>query len=75
MVFRQAVAASILATLTAGCGSLGGAWVENTKRQVRRAVEEIQADVSVLDSENDGLDAFGSADAKHLRAARAELGP
>ena len=26
-----------------------------------------------LDSNDDGLDAFGSADAKHMRAARAEM--
>jgi len=28
---------------------------------------------AVLDSSDDGLDAFGSADAKHLRAARAQM--
>jgi hypothetical protein len=34
----------------------------------------MKADAAILDSDDDGLDAFGSADAKHLRAARADMG-
>jgi hypothetical protein len=36
-------------------------------------VEEIKADMSIMDSDNDGLDAFSPSDAKILRAARAEM--
>lgn len=59
------VAACLLVTCAAGCNSV--------RQQFRQAVEEIKADISVLDSGDDGLDAFGSADAKQLRAARAEM--
>jgi hypothetical protein len=43
------------------------------RQQFRQTVEEMEDDAAVLDSNDDGLDAFGSADAKHLRAARAEM--
>jgi hypothetical protein len=33
----------------------------------------MKADAAVLDSNDDGFDAFAPADAKHLRAARAEM--
>lgn len=59
------VAACVLAVSAAGCSSV--------RQQFRQAVEEMKADAAILDSDDDGLDAFGSADAKHLRAARADL--
>jgi len=59
------VAAWLLATCTVGCNSV--------RQQVRQAFQDMKADAAVLDSSDDGLDAFGSADAKHLRAARAEM--
>lgn len=61
----QLVAACLLVTCPAGCNSV--------RQQFRQAVEDIKADISVLDAGDDGLDAFGSADAKQLRAARAEM--
>lgn len=45
----------------------------STREQFRQAFVEMKADLAVLDSGDDGLDAFGSADAKSLRAARAEM--
>ena len=59
------VAAGVLATCTVGCNSV--------RQQFRQAFQEMKADAAVLDSSDDGLDAFGSADAKLLRAARAEM--
>ena len=59
------IAAYVLAAFTAGCSSV--------QHQFRQAVQEMKADAAILDSDDDGLDAFGSADAKHLRAARAEM--
>ncbi len=75
MTYRYAFAALIvLAAFTAGCSSLGGAWLENARQQYTQAIEGMKADMAVLDSDDDGLDAFSPGDAKHLRAARAELG-
>ena len=59
------VAACVLAVSATGCSSV--------RQEVRRAFQEMKADAAILDSDDDGLDAFGSADAKHLRAARAEM--
>ena len=59
------LAVCVLATFTVGCNSM--------RQQFRQTVEEMEADAAVLDSNDDGLDAFGSADAKHMRAARAEM--
>ncbi|MFM7041078.1 MAG: hypothetical protein ACKO35_02640 [Planctomycetaceae bacterium] len=59
------VAACLLALSVAGCSSV--------KEQFRQALVEMKADLAILDSGDDGLDAFGSADAKYLRAARAEM--
>ena len=59
------VAACLLAAGTVGCNSV--------RQQFRQAFQEMKADAAVLDSSDDGLDAFGSADAQHLRAARAEM--
>jgi outer membrane murein-binding lipoprotein Lpp len=73
MPCRYAAAAILLAVCPAGCSSLGGAWLESTKQQYRRAVKEIKADMSVLESDDDGLDAFPPGDAKYMRAARAEM--
>jgi outer membrane murein-binding lipoprotein Lpp len=58
-------AVCVLVALMAGCNSV--------RKQFRQAVQEMKADVAILDSTDDGLDAFGSADAKHLRAARAGM--
>lgn len=60
------VVACVLAVLAAGCNSV--------RPEFRRAFQEMKADAAILDSDDDGLDAFGSADAKHLRAARADMG-
>jgi hypothetical protein len=59
------LAVYVLAIFTVGCNSM--------RQQFRQAVDEMKADAAVLDSNDDGLDAFGSADAKHLRAARVEM--
>lgn len=59
------VAACVLAVSAAGCSSV--------RQEFRRAVQEMKADAAILDSNDDGLDAFGSADAKHLRAARSDM--
>ena len=59
------LAVCVLAIFMVGCNSM--------RQQFRQTVEEMKADAAVLDSNDDGLDAFGSADAKHLRAARAEM--
>ena len=58
-------AACLLAACMAGCNSV--------RQQFTQAVQEMKADAAILDSDDDGLDAFGCADAKHLRAARAEM--
>jgi hypothetical protein len=65
--------AFLAAIIGSGCTSLGRGWLEKAKLQCRQAMEEMRGDMAVLDSENDGLDAFSPADAKHLRAARAEM--
>lgn len=59
------LAVCVLAIFTVGCNSM--------RQHFRQAVDEMKADAAALDSNDDGLDAFGSADAKHLRAARAEM--
>ena len=74
MTCRYAIAAPcVLAVFTAGCSSLGGAWLENARQQCVQAVEGMKADMAVLDSDDDGLDAFAPSDAKQLRAARADM--
>ena len=59
------IAACVLAINTGGCNSV--------RQQFGQAFQEMKADAAILDSHDDGLDAFGPADAKHLRAARAEM--
>jgi hypothetical protein len=59
------IAACVLATCSIGCNSV--------RQQFGQAFQEMKADAAILDSHDDGLDAFGPADAKHLRAARAEM--
>jgi len=61
------------AGLSSGCSSLGSDGLKGLKQQYRRAIEGMKADAAIMDSSNDGLDAFGSNDAAHLRNARAEL--
>lgn len=58
--------ACLLAAFTVGCSSV--------RQQLGQAFREMKADAAILDSSNDGLDAFGPADPKHLQAARAEMG-
>jgi hypothetical protein len=60
------IAACVLAINTGGCNSV--------RQQFAQALQEMKADAAILDSDDDGLDAFGPADAKHLRAARADMG-
>jgi hypothetical protein len=57
--------ACLLAAFTGGCGTV--------RQHFRQAVQEMKADAAILDSNDDGLDAFAPADAKHLRAARADM--
>lgn len=64
---------SIAAVMTAGCVSSTREWTASLKKQWRQTVEEMKADAAVMDSENDGLDAFSPDDAKTMRAARAEM--
>jgi hypothetical protein len=74
MTCRYTLAASlVLAVSVAGRSSLGGAWRENARQQYAHAVESMKADMAVLDSHDDGLDAFTPVEAKQLRAARADL--
>lgn len=73
MSCRYAASAILLALCPAGCSSLGGAWLESTRQQYRRALDEMKADMALMDSDNDGLDAFAPADAKLLRATRADM--
>ncbi len=73
MRFRFAAAAFALAAFTVGCNSPGGSWLKSTRQRCERVVDGMKADMSVLDSDDDGLDAFAPADAKHLRAARADM--
>lgn len=85
MVTLQKLSAAILLLGMAtggGCSALSppaadvgtppsGRWLAGIRRQVRQAVEEIRADVAVLD--DDGLDGFGPAAAREIRSMRAEL--
>jgi hypothetical protein len=64
------IIACVPAAFTVGCSSVG---IEKVRQQFRQAVQEMKADAAILDSDNDGLDAFGAADAKYLRAARADM--
>lgn len=64
------VAACVLAASAAGCNSVG---IENVRQQFRQAVQEMRDDASILDSDGDGLDAFGATAAKHLLDRRAGM--
>ena len=71
--YATAVAACVLAACLPGCSSLGGNWLETARQQYHQTIREMKADLAILDSEDDGFDAFGPTDAKHLRAARADM--
>jgi hypothetical protein len=43
------------------------------KHQYEQAVQEMKADMAVLDSNNDGLDAFAPVEAGQFRAVRADM--
>jgi hypothetical protein len=66
--------AVVLAGLVAssGCQALSG-WGQGVRRQFERAADEIKEDLSVMDDDYDGLDAFGPEAAKEMRAARADM--
>jgi len=64
----------LLALACPGCRSVGENWLNGMKHQYERAVQEMKADMAVLDSNNDVLDAFTPVEAKQLRAARADMG-
>lgn len=66
------VAAALVLAATTGCQSLTG-WGESMRRQYRQAAEGIQRDLSVLDTDHDGLDAFGPEVAEEMRAVRADM--
>lgn len=66
------VAAALPLAATTGCQSLTG-WGEGLQRQYQQAAEGIKQDLSVLESDHDGLDAFGPDVAKEMRAARADM--
>lgn len=66
------VAAALVLAATTGCQTLTG-WGEGMRRQYQQAAEEIKQDLSVLESDHDGLDAFGPDVAKEMRAARADM--
>ncbi|NCY02405.1 MAG: hypothetical protein EBX36_05715 [Planctomycetia bacterium] len=57
----------------AATGFRGDAWVEELRRQYQQTVEGIRSDLAVLDSDDDGLDQFGPAAAREMRAAKADL--
>ena len=57
---------------SAGCQAVSG-WGQGVRRQFERAAEEIQEDLSVMDDDYDGLDAFGPEAAGEMRAARADM--
>lgn len=66
------VIAACLLVATAGCQTLSS-WGHGMRRQFERAGEEIKEDLSVLDDDYDGLDAFGPDAAEEMRAARADM--
>ena len=73
VVRQMVVGGTILMLATAaGCQSLSG-WGQGVRRQFEQAAEEIQEDLSVMDDDYDGLDAFGPDAAKEMRAARADM--
>jgi len=76
LVTCRAAAATIvllLAPACAGCRAMSANWLDGMKRTYQQAVEGIRADAAVMDSGNDGLEAFGAEDARYMRAARADM--
>ncbi len=69
--FPVAVALTGLVAAT-GCQAISG-WGQGVRRQFERAAEEIKEDLSVMDDDYDGLDAFGPEAAEEMRAARADM--
>jgi hypothetical protein len=59
-------------TVATGCQSLSG-WGHGVKRQFEQAADEIKEDLSVMNDDYDGLDAFGPEAAQEMRAARADM--
>jgi hypothetical protein len=55
-----------------GCQAMSS-WSHGVQRQFERAADEIKEDLSVMDDDYDGLDAFGPDAAKEMRAARADM--
>ena len=63
----------LLALACPGCRSVGDNWLNGMKHQYEQAVQEMKADMAVLDSNNDGLDAFAPVEAGQFRAVRADM--
>jgi hypothetical protein len=64
---------AVVVAASTGCHSALGGWAAGVKRQYRQAMQEMKDDLSVLDSDHDGLDAFGPDAAKEMRAVRADM--
>ena len=69
---RRLIVVLVLAAVSAaaGCQTLSG-WGQGVRRQFENAAEGIKEDLSVMDDDYDGLDAFGPEAAEEMRAARA----
>ncbi len=65
--------AIVLVASATGCQSALSGWAAGLQRQYQHAVEGMKEDLSVLDSDHDGLDAFGPEAAKEMRALRADM--
>ena len=83
-MWREFTVAAALAGTCSGCAALapgvdassGGTdsrMLASLKRQYARAVEGIKDDLKALDSDDDGLDAFGPVAAREMRSMRADL--
>jgi len=82
-----AAATVLLAAATAsGCATIASArnpslvdappapgWLAGIRRQSQQALAEMKSDLSVMDSNNDGLDMFGPVAAREMRSARADM--
>ena len=71
---RRLIVVVVLAGVPAatGCQGLSG-WGQGVRRQFEHAAEGIKEDLSVMDDDYDGLDAFGPEAAEEMRAARADM--
>ena len=65
--------AAVAVAASTGCQSTLGGWATGMQRRYQQAVQEMKDDLSVLDSDHDGLDAFGPDAAEEMRAVRADM--